>query len=301
MDTTTRAGLEALLFLAAEPVPSEELARSLEVEPGEVDDACQALADELRLAGRGITVRRAGGGWRMYTAEPSWPVVEQHVLAGRTGRLSTAALETLAVIAYKQPITRSAIGEVRGVNPDGAVRSLVARGYVEEVGRLEGPGQPAVYGTTLRMLEELGLDSLDELPDLADHLPEDAAPDEPADLRAARRLLAGGGRLPSTGADRWDPTAEPEPDEGPPSHVVPRDGGLGPPDPAATGIRGDDELDDLTSRVEAAARSAMDQLRAAVEATEAPDETVPDPEASDDGEHGGEATEEPGHDERGPG
>jgi segregation and condensation protein B len=273
VDPLLRPGLEALLFLADEPVPTPELAASLDVGEDVVDDACQQLADEYRLAGRGVAVRRSGGGWRMYTAEAAWPVVERHVLSGRTGRLSSAALETLAVIAYKQPITRSAIGEVRGVNPDGAVRSLVARGYVEEVGRADAPGQPVLYGTTARLLEELGLDELDELPDLADHLPEDDAPDEPADLRAARRLLAGGGRLPSTGADRWVPDpADDLPDDaqdaGPPSQVVPADGGLGPPDPRAGAARGDDELDELTSRVEAAARSAMDQLRDAVAATE---------------------------------
>ena len=315
MDTTQAAGLEALLFLADEPVPTPVLAEATGLAEHAVDEACQRLADQLRGEGRGITVRRAGGGWRMYTAEVAWPVVEKHVLAGRSGRLSTAALETLAVIAYKQPITRSAIGEVRGVNPDGAVRSLVARGYVEEVGREATPGQPVLYGTTTRLLEELGLDDLSELPDLADHLPEEDAPDEPADLRAARRLLADGGTLPSTGAGRWAPDDADEGDDGdeaddpaaslrddqeaslrdapsaslrddPPASLR-DDGGLGPPSSSGADARGDNDLDDLTSRVEDAARSAMGQLRAAMEATERleagdhPDPDAADPDAPD--------------------
>lgn len=263
METAVRQGLEALLFLADEPLPAGELAEALELEPNEVEDACQQLADSYRDEQRGLAVRRAGGGWRMYTAEPAWPVVERHVLAGRTGRLSSAALETLAVVAYKQPITRSGVGEIRGVNADAAIRSLVARDYLEEVGQEETPGQPLLYGTTGRFLEDLGLDSLDELPDLADHLPEDG-PDEPDDVRAARALLQRGGSLQGDeSAEEADARARQE----------------------AADRRAEDDaaMADLTTRLETAARSAMDQLREAVAAREAVEEGE-DPEAmqSDD-------------------
>lgn len=250
MEIAVRQGLEALLFLADAPVPAGELAEALDLEVAEVEDACQELADSYRAEERGLAVRRAGGGWRMYTAEPAWPVVERHVLAGRTGRLSSAALETLAVVAYKQPITRSTVGEIRGVNADGAIRSLVARGYLEEVGREETPGQPVLYGTTQRFLEDIGLDALDQLPDLADHLPEDA-PDEPDDVRAARELLQRGGSLSGDGDDDAREARQ-----------------------VAAQRRADDDaaMADLTTRLEQAARSAMDQLRDAVAAREAVEE-----------------------------
>ena len=258
-----RQGLEALLFLAPEPVPAHELADALQVDVDEAEDLCQELAAAYRDEQRGLAVRRAGGGWRMYTAEPAWPAVERHVLAGRTGRLSTAALETLAVVAYKQPVTRSAVGEVRGVNPDGALRSLVARGYVEEVGREESPGQPVLFGTTGRFLEDLGIDSLDELPDLAEYL-EDDAPDEPDDLRAARRLLARGESLPRTGADEEDVADE---------AAAARD----------RRARDDEAMEDLTTRLESVARSAMDQLRSVVAAAEDADGGDDDGDTDDEG------------------
>lgn len=240
-----RQGLEALLFLAAEPVPAGELAEAIEVDVEVAEDLCQELAETYRAEQRGLAVRRVGGGWRMYTAEPAWPAVERHVLAGRTGRLSSAALETLAVIAYKQPVTRSSVSEVRGVNADGAVRSLIARGYVEEVGRSDAPGQPVLLGTTGRFLEDLGLDDLDELPDLADFLVDDA-PDEPDDVRAARQLLASGGALPGATDARRSRAEEAR----------------------ERRARDDESMDDLTTRLEQAARSAMDQLRTAVDAAE---------------------------------
>lgn len=261
MEIAVRQGLEALLFLAAEPVPAGELAEALDMEPAAVEDACQALADSYRAEQRGLAVRRTGGGWRMYTAEPAWPVVERHVLAGRTGRLSSAALETLAVVAYKQPITRSAIGEIRGVNADAAIRSLVARDYLEEVGREETPGLPVLYGTTTRFLEDLGIDGLDQLPDLADHLPEDG-PDEPDDIRAARALLKEGGSLSE---DEDTAEAERQARE----------------DAADRRAADDASMQDLTTRLERAARSAMDQLRDAVQARESIEEGQ-DPAASDD-------------------
>lgn len=238
MELSVVQGLEALLFLAAEPVPTGELAAALDVAEDEVDAACEELAATCAAQRRGVTVRRSGGGWRMYTADAAAPVVERHVLAGRTGRLSPAALETLAVIAYKQPLTRAAIGEIRGVAADAAVRSLVARGYVVEVGQQDSPGQPGLYGTTTAFLEALGLDDLSELPELSDHLADDDAPDEPDDLAAARRLLA---------ADR--------------------------PIPRVTGPGDvDDRVGRLTDRLEEVARVASERLEGALRATRPPDE-----------------------------
>jgi segregation and condensation protein B len=270
-----RQGLEALLFLAAEPVSALVLAEALELDDDTVEDLCQELAQAYRDEERGLAVRRAGGGWRMYTAEPAWPVVERHVLAGRTGRLSSAALETLAVVAYKQPITRGGVGEIRGVNADGAIRSLVSRGYVEEVGREQAPGQPVLYGTTERFLEDLGLDALQELPELEGYLPDDA-PDEPGDLRAARKLLASGGTLPR-GRDLLsdmddDDSSDPYRSDSDDSDDSGGDGDQDTVDVAAEArerrARDDAAMDDLTSRLEVAAKSAMSQLREAVAASE---------------------------------
>jgi hypothetical protein len=132
----------------------------------------------------------------MYTAAGARPVLERWALAGRSGRLTQAALETLAVIAYKQPISRQEVGDIRGVNADGAVRSLVARGLVEEVGRDEGPGQALLYGTTTLFLERIGIDDLEELPPLTDFLPEAPGP------RRARARGDPGGPAPHRRGER---------------------------------------------------------------------------------------------------
>lgn len=284
LDETTAAGLEALLFLAEEPLDVVTLAEHLELGPEDVDAACQGLAIRHRTERRGTEVRRAAGGWRMYSAALARPVLERWALSGRTGRLTQAALETLAVIAYKQPIGRQEIGEIRGVNADGAVRSLVARGFVTEVGRADTPGQPVLYGTTTMFLERLGIDSLDDLPPLTDFLPEHTAPDEPelGRLKEVRQRLAAGGelsgdesareaatrrfgdvraRLAVAGAEAPRP-AHAEDDED--------DDVLPPPQVTRDDRRADEAvMDELTDRLESAARSAVDRLRQAVSATEA--------------------------------
>jgi segregation and condensation protein B len=265
-DGGLRAGLEAVLFLADEPVELAVLAEIVEREPEEVARVVEELADEYRDAGRGIEVRRAAGGWRMYTAPVARPVVERWALAGRTGRLTQAALETLAVIAYKQPISRLDISDIRGVNADGAVRSLVARGLVTDVGRDQGPGQAVLYGTTTTLLERLGIDSLDELPPLTDFLPEAPAPDEPelGSLKEVRRRLAAGGDLEGAGPD---PTTNTGPDLDPDED----DDALPPPTTAIGEGRADAGMDELTDRLEHAARSAVDRLRRAVAANDPAD------------------------------
>jgi segregation and condensation protein B len=261
-----RPGLEAILFLADEPVEVDVLAEVLEQEPGTVLAELEALAADHLAAGRGVEIRRAAGGWRMYSAALARPAVERWALAGRTGRLTQAALETLAVIAYKQPISRQEISDIRGVNADGAVRSLAARGFVAQVGRDEGPGQALLYGTTPLFLERLGLDSLGELPPLTEFLPEAPAPDEPelGALKEVRRRLAAGGDLERRAPDpstNTGPDLEPDEDD----EALP---------PPTTGIgegRADAGMDELTDRLERAARSAVDRLRQAVASNEEAD------------------------------
>jgi segregation and condensation protein B len=283
LDAVTAAGLEALLFLAEEPLDVLTLAEHLELDPADVDAACQGLSLRHRNERRGTEVRRAAGGWRMYSAALARPILERWALSGRTGRLTQAALETLAVIAYKQPIGRQEIGEIRGVNADGAVRSLVARGFVTEVGRAETPGQAVLYGTTTVLLERLGIDSVDELPPLTDFLPEHNAPDEPelGRLKEVRQRLAAGGELPDNEDVRDAATrrfgdvrarlavagAEAPVTE---AHEDEDDDVLPPPQVTRDDRRADEAaMDDLTDRLESAARSAVDRLRQAVSATEA--------------------------------
>lgn len=159
--------LEALLFVSDEPVAGVVLAQALEVERREADALCEELARAYEERGAGIVLRNVAGGWRLTTAPETAPVVERYVLTSRHTRLTKAALETLAIVAYKQPVTRHQISSIRGVNSDGVLRALVERGIVAEVGREEGPGRPMLYGTTPEFLERLGLPSLASLPPLA--------------------------------------------------------------------------------------------------------------------------------------
>ena len=274
-----RPGLEAVLFLADEPLEVGVLAELVGATVEEVEEELTALQAAYEAAGSGIEVRRAAGGWRLYTAAPATPVVRRFALLGRTGRLTQAALETLAVIVYKQPITRQAISDIRGVNADGAVRSLVARGFVTDVGRDPGPGQAVLYGTTSMLLERLGLDSLAELPPLTDFLPEAPAPDEPDldRLKEVRRRLAAGEDLPSLGGRSAAQT-----NTGTAGEVATDDeddDALPPPSGPRRGTQTDAEIDQLTDRLEDVARSAVGRLRAAVSAAAeeqragSPDET----------------------------
>jgi segregation and condensation protein B len=165
------AALEAVLLVTDEPVPAVTLAQVVERPTGEVEAVLHALAQEYTAAGRGFELREVAGGWRMYTRADCAPYVDRFVLDGQQARLTQAALETLSVIAYRQPVTRQRVSAVRGVNVDGVVRTLVARGLVVEAGPDEETGA-ARYRTTNYLLERLGLQSLDELPSLAPLLPE---------------------------------------------------------------------------------------------------------------------------------
>ena len=165
------ARLEAVLLVTDEPVPTVTLAAVVEQPVAEVEAALTALADEYTLAGRGLDLRQVAGGWRLYTRAECAPWVERFVLDGQSARLTQAALETLAVIAYRQPVTRARVSAVRGVNVDGVVRTLLARGLIAEAGQ-DPDTAGTLYRTTPLLLERLGLQSLDELPALAPLLPE---------------------------------------------------------------------------------------------------------------------------------
>jgi segregation and condensation protein B len=166
-----RQALEALLLVAEEPIPPQLLAQLLELATERVEALCAELAEEYEAQGRGFVVSRAAGGYRLATAPGASAYVERFVLEGQSSRLSAAALETLAIVAYKQPISRGQVAAIRGVNVDGVLRTLQHRGYVEEVGRDPGPGQAVLFGTTGAFLEALGLDRLADLPPLGEFVP----------------------------------------------------------------------------------------------------------------------------------
>ncbi|MGH8992284.1 MAG: SMC-Scp complex subunit ScpB [Acidimicrobiia bacterium] len=186
MNDEARRAIEAVLMAATEPVEPQLLAQLVELPVAEVEGLCALLGAEF--AGRGFTLTKVAGGYRFQTHPDLAAYVERYLLEGRHARLSSAALETLAVIAYKQPVTRSQLSAVRGVDVDGVVRSLLERGYIEELGREDGPGHPVRYGTTRLFLERLGLESLDKLPALADLVPgSEVLDDLEARLREAAR------------------------------------------------------------------------------------------------------------------
>ena len=163
--------IEAILFVAEEPITTNEFAEVLELPLEDVDAELHALQTRLRDTGRGLVLREVGGGWRLYTHPDAQPYLERFAATERATRLSSAALETLAVVAYKQPVSRGQVAEIRGVDSDHALRTLMRRGLVIEVGRAGGPGQAVLFGTTELMMEKLGINSLEELPPLADHVP----------------------------------------------------------------------------------------------------------------------------------
>jgi segregation and condensation protein B len=159
--------LEALLFVSDEPLASSVIAQALELDRRTVDAMCERVATSLEERGSGLVLRNVAGGWRLFTHPETQTVVERFILSSRQARLTKASLETLAIVAYKQPVTRHQVGSIRGVNSDGVLRALTDRGLIEEAGRDEGPGRPLLYGTTPQFLERLGLPSLAALPSLA--------------------------------------------------------------------------------------------------------------------------------------
>jgi len=163
--------IEAILMVADEPVAPHLLAQLLEVTPARIEELCQDLADAYRNDDRGFDLVRVAGGYRFQSNGELAPYVERFVLESQSARMSAAALETLAIVAYKQPVSRAQIASIRGVNADGVIRTLQTRGFVKEVGRDPGPGQAVLYGTTSLLLERLGLDTVSQLPPLAQFVP----------------------------------------------------------------------------------------------------------------------------------
>lgn len=166
-----RPSLEAVLMVADEPLDEIALATAVGYPAPEVAEALRGLAAEYDEQQRGFELRNVAGGWRYYTRDEFAAVVEGFVLEGQQARLTQAALETLAVVAYQQPVSRARVSAVRGVNVDGVMRTLLSRGLVEEAGR-DGEHGATLYRTTSYFLERIGIVSLDELPELAPHLPD---------------------------------------------------------------------------------------------------------------------------------
>ncbi|HEX4491788.1 MAG TPA: SMC-Scp complex subunit ScpB [Acidimicrobiia bacterium] len=171
-DSEARRAIEAVIMAAPEPVAPDLLAQLVEISHTAVEEICDALAQEYARDGRGFVLARVAGGYRFQTHPDLHAYVERFVLEGQHARLSPAALETLAIIAYKQPIGRAQLSAIRGVNVDATLRTLVQRGYVEEVDHEPTPGNPARFGTTALFLQRLGVNSLTDLPSLGDFIPD---------------------------------------------------------------------------------------------------------------------------------
>jgi segregation and condensation protein B len=165
------AALEALLIVAVEPQSTVELAEATRQPVDMVEARLRELSGEYAAQERGFALREVAGGWRFYTSESCSGMVERWVLDGQQARLTQAALETLAVIAYRQPVSRARISAVRGVNVDGVLRTLQSRGLIEEAGT-DPSSQAILFRTTPYFLERMGIASLEDLPDLAEHLPD---------------------------------------------------------------------------------------------------------------------------------
>lgn len=206
-----RPSLEAVLMVADQPLEAVTLATAVGYPVGEVTDALDALAAEYAEQGRGFELRNVGGGWRYYTRDEYAAVVEGFVLDGQQARLTRAALETLAVVAYKQPVSRARVSAIRGVNVDGVIRTLLNRGLVEEAGQDHETGAH-LYRTTGYFLERIGVTSIDDLPELAPYLPDmDDLEDELAEMVA-----------PAASDPTPEPHPEPEPQPAPePGHPHP--------------------------------------------------------------------------------
>jgi len=180
-----RGVLEALLFVSDEPLPASRVAKLLEMTDKQVTEELVALAAEYARDERGFQLREVAGGWRLYTHPAYHPVIEQLVLSWDTRRLSQAALEALAVVAYHQPVTRQGVNAIRGVNSEGVLASLQEKGLIREAGRDRNQGNAVLYGTTRTFLEKFGLKDLSELPPL-----EEFAPDAVTENAIRDRLTA---------------------------------------------------------------------------------------------------------------
>lgn len=201
-----KGALEALLLVSSDPVSAPTLASVLDIAPGDAASLLAELKAEYEDANRGFQLREVAGGWRLFTHPAYHDVVESYVLSWDTQKLSQAALETLAVVAYHQPVTREIVKGIRGVNSDGVISSLVDKGLIREMGKDQAHGQAILYGTTNAFLEKFGLRSIKDLPDLEQFAPDEQArkfirerlsgrsiqstlEDEDSDLEEERELL----------------------------------------------------------------------------------------------------------------
>ena len=164
--------VESILLLADEPVPARLIGELLEAPRADVQRLLEELARSYAAEDRGFVLREVAGGWRLYTDPDCGPWLERFVTSGSHGRLTGAALEVLAIIAYRQPISRTQISEIRGVDSDGVVKTLTLRGLISEIGRDEGPGAPTLFGVSDEFLEKMGLRSVEELPPLTGFMPD---------------------------------------------------------------------------------------------------------------------------------
>jgi segregation and condensation protein B len=171
MSADIKRALEAIIMVADTPVQTDMLAQLTGMPAERVEAILVELGAEYASAERGLQLVRVAGGWRYQSHPDQAPYIEQFVLEGQSAKLSAAALETLAIVAYKQPISRAQIASIRGVGVDSVVRTLEQRGYIGEVARDPGPGQAVMFGTTPEFLMKMGLDSLSQLPSIADFVP----------------------------------------------------------------------------------------------------------------------------------
>ncbi|MDO5328507.1 MAG: SMC-Scp complex subunit ScpB [Coriobacteriia bacterium] len=165
------SAIEALLFTSSEAISSAKLAQILEVDSSEVEKALKRLQNRLEEQDSGICLKQIAGGWRLFSAPQHHDLIEKYVLSLDTRKLSEAAIETLAIIAYSQPVTRGGVASARGVNSDSSINSLIEKGLVREAGTADAPGNPILYATTTAFLEHFGLSSLKDMPKLDDFAP----------------------------------------------------------------------------------------------------------------------------------
>ena len=209
-ESQMEGALEALLFVTDEPASAITLADMLEVEPAEAEAALGRLRERLAASGGGIVLREVAGGWRLYTHPAYHELVERYVLSWDTRKLSQAALETLAIVAYSQPVTRARIAAVRGVNSDSSVNSLVEKGLLREAGVEDSPGNPVLYATTRTFLEKFGLRSTADLPPLETFAPDEETRRFVAERLGAARTAVEHGAVDASGADGGEGGAEEE-------------------------------------------------------------------------------------------
>ena len=170
-ELSIKQAIESILMVATDPVPPNLLAQLLEKPTSDIEKICESLSEEYKQENRGFILMRVGGGYRYQSHPEQAPWVERFVIEGQSTRLTAAALETLAIVAYKQPISRAQVSSIRGVDVDGVIRTLQQRGYIDELSRDTGPGNAVLFGTTQSFLERMGLNSLEDLPSLGDFVP----------------------------------------------------------------------------------------------------------------------------------